>query len=102
MRLRWQARAVSDVQEIFDYIRLHNLAAAKTYTDQLFAAASNLIDFPLSGLPRPDIREGLRSVRMRSHRLYYRVVGDEIRILRVVHLSRDLRSLAADHDSALD
>ena len=60
--------------------------------DGLHAAVKRLVDFPLSGHVLPELPHGnRREIRYRSHRIIYRLKGDAIEILRVVHARRDIR-----------
>lgn len=49
-----------------------------------------LCNTPLKGRARPEIREGLRSHIQESHIVFYRLIKDRIRIVRILHGSRDL------------
>lgn len=47
--------AVADLDEIWDYLAPHNLAAAAGVVADIFDALSALVQFPLSGHRRPDL-----------------------------------------------
>ncbi|MCP5432875.1 MAG: type II toxin-antitoxin system RelE/ParE family toxin [Alphaproteobacteria bacterium] len=94
MRLLWRPRALEDVREIFAFIATRDPGSAKAYTDRIFTAAMRLERHPHSGRARDEVGEGLRSIRSRSHVIFYFVAEDEIHVLRIVHAARDIRRLA--------
>jgi addiction module RelE/StbE family toxin len=87
MNLVWTRSARSDRREIFEFIQLDSVRAA-VKIDSLFAAKADLLKlFPKAGRPGrvPGTRELL------AHRHYfivYRILGDSIQILRLLHTSR--------------
>ncbi len=46
--------------------------------------------FPMTGRERGEIRIGLRSVIKENHVVFYRIVKSRVRIVRILHGSRDL------------
>lgn len=63
------------------------------YQLKLDAAMQLLVDFPDRGKSRGEISRGLRSLALDSHLIFYRVIGDAIYVLRVVHKKMDIGSL---------
>lgn len=55
--------------------------------DELFTL---LTSDPVIGRERKEIRDGLRSIPFVAHIVLYRILPDRIRIVRVLHASRDL------------
>lgn len=49
MKVRWTARAESDLSVVFHDIAADNLGAAVRLQDRLVEAAEGLVDFPLRG-----------------------------------------------------
>ena len=88
MKLVWSARSLDDRREIYTYIEGENPWAAITVDERIEASAQRLIQFPESG--RPGRVEGTREllVRRAPYILPYRIVGDSVRILRVIHAAR--------------
>jgi toxin ParE1/3/4 len=41
------------------------------------------------GVARDDLRLGYRSIGVNSHRLFYRLDGDDIELIRVLHMRMD-------------
>ena len=53
-------------------------------------AFEQLVRNPQMGHEREEIRQGLRSVMKDKHIVFYRILKDRIRIVRILHGSRDL------------
>lgn len=87
MELFWTLEATQDRDEIYDYIEADNPTAALAL-DELFAeSADRLVDHP--NLGRPGRISGTRElVAQRNYILIYDAVGKSVRILRVLHTSR--------------
>jgi toxin ParE1/3/4 len=84
-------QADKDLQEIYDY------TAAKFGADQAIKYLVGLEDLfhllcthPHTGRMRNEIRKGVRSNSYVSHVVFYRVVEKHIRIVRILHASRDI------------
>ena len=87
MELFWTPEAKQDRDQIYDYIEADNPAAALTL-DELFSKnASLLVEHP--GLGRLGRVKGTRElVAHRNYILIYDLVGDWVRVLRVIHAVR--------------
>jgi toxin ParE1/3/4 len=88
MKLVWSQRAAADRLAIFIWIAEDDPQAAATVDDRIEAAAGRLIDFPESG--RPGRVEGTRElvIARTPYVAPYQIVGDTVRILRVIHGAR--------------
>lgn len=84
-----------DLGDIFDYTEQEfGLTQASCYLLELEAVFNQLIINPKLGRERDEIRAKLLSIVHSAHVIFYRVRTDNIRIVRVLHTSRDLsRSL---------
>ena len=52
-----------------------------------------LLATPLIGAVQGDLPAGVRAFSYRSHRIYYRIIDDDVLILRILHHARsDARS----------
>jgi len=85
MRIVWTKPALRDLLAVRAYIALENPAAGDRQIDLVMKAAGNLMQFPNMGLPGR--RKGTRElvVGRTPFLLPYRVNGDRIDILRVLH-----------------
>lgn len=78
--------ADKDIDEIFDYTESeYGLQKAIDYTSQFSIIFSQLIQEPELGRTRNEIRNGLRSLIQNEHIIFYRILSDYIRIVRVLH-----------------
>ena len=81
----------SDLDQIFDYTeKTYGFEQAVTYVSDFDITFERIIQYPESGRERPEIRQGLRSIAIAEHIVFYRVLDDRIRIVRILHGSRDL------------
>lgn len=88
MRLVWTHEALTDREAIHDYIYPLNQTAANALDKRFLALALALISTPKMG--RPGKRKGTREFTVNhSYRLIYRIEGDIIYVLNVVHNARN-------------
>jgi toxin ParE1/3/4 len=98
MSFRVTEPAEADLIGIARYTRRQwGLDRVESYINSLFESFQRLADNPEVGHERGDLRPGLRIVLYLQHYyICYRIDGDEVQILRVVHTRRDLaRQIAA-------
>lgn len=85
--------ADSDLEEIFDYTKNEfSFEQAIKYISDLEDVFHELIRTPEFGRNRDEIKLGLRSFVQASHVVFYRVLENRIRIVRVLHVSRDVNT----------
>ena len=90
MKLVWSSRALLDLQRLADRITADGKPLAATaFAAEIFEATRLLTEQPLMGRAgrRHDTRE---SIAHRNHLLVYRVRGDEVQILQLWHVARQL------------
>lgn len=84
--------AQRDLIEIIEYGEAEfGAAAADTYHVDIEERFDRLADHPLIGEARDRWGEGVRQLPCNRHRIVYRVQGDTVRIIRVLHHSRDVQ-----------
>lgn len=85
MRLVWAQYALEDRREIYDHIEADDPRAAALVDTRIAEAVTRLIEFPESG--RPGRVEATRElvVGRTSCIVAYRIMGETVRILRVLH-----------------
>ena len=85
MRLEWSPFAIEDRDGIFDYIEEDSPRAAVVVDDRIRMQVRQLLQFPETG--RPGRIEGTRElvIGRTPYIAAYRITGDTVRILRVLH-----------------
>lgn len=88
----WSEPALSDLNEIAEYIALENLVAAKQLVQNVFDKVERLVDFPESGRLPPELEHlNYREVVINPCRIFYKHEGEKVYILFVMRVERDLR-----------
>lgn len=83
--------ADQDLEAIFDYtMEEFGFDQAEKYLLEIEGIFQNLILNPNSGKTRNEIKKGLYSFPKDNHIIFYRILGNHIRIVRVLHGSRDI------------
>ena len=91
-RLIWAEPALSDLDEIAEYIALDSPKAASRFVQEVFATVERLIQFPSSGRRPPELLQTpYREVIVSPCRIFYRAEEDSIHILHVMRSERLLR-----------
>jgi toxin ParE1/3/4 len=57
----------------------------RDYIAALYTRFATIAEKPTRGKPSDDILPGLRRIRQGSHVVYFRMVGEEVEIARVLH-----------------
>jgi toxin ParE1/3/4 len=83
----WRRQARDDLLALYDWIAERAGAdVAFEYTSRIEAHAARLTEFPQRGTPRDDLVPGMRTIPYRRRTIIaYRVSGDDVEILRLVH-----------------
>ena len=89
--LTQQAR--EDLIAIWAYVADDNPSAADRVLDILDARMMRLAEHPLLGPARPDIAPGLRYLVSGNYLVLYRVMGESVEVVRVLHGARNLNAL---------
>jgi len=103
MKLRWAARARSDIKEIGRFIARDRPAAARGWVARLQDRARPAARTPRAGRVVPEIGDPeVREVLVEHYRIVYRIRGKAIEILTVFEGHRLLRrtDLAGDDSAA--
>ena len=87
MKLVWSRPAAADRREIRSWIAQDNPAAALRLDQRLSEAAQYLVDHP--DLGRPGRLAGTRELVIhQNYILVYDLIGDLVRVLRILHAAR--------------
>ena len=80
-----------DLEEIFDYTQInHSATQAIKYLTELDYLFNQLVSNPEMGRKRNEIKQGLFSLVAAEHIVFYRILEKRIRIVRVLHGSKDI------------
>jgi len=83
--------AENDLLEIWLYTADEwSFSQADIYLDQLNSGVTHLISNPKLGRNREDLRKGYRSLLVNHHIVFYKIVGEEIQVIRILHESVDI------------
>ena len=94
MALFWSPEAIQDRDDIYEYIERDNPDAALALDALLEERASRLVDHP--GLGKPGRAAGTRELVVhQNYILVYDTVGEQVRVLRVLHAARQWPSSRA-------
>ena len=83
--------ADKDLEDIFDYtVDEFGFDQAEKYLLEIEEIFQNLIVNPQLGKKRDEIKQDLYSFPKDNHIIFYRILDNHIRIVRVLHGSRDI------------
>ena len=95
LQVRLTAKASDDLLSILDYLAgTWGDILAVRYFGALSRSIATLADLPDRGAARPRLGRGVRVLLHAPHAVYYRVVGPEVVVLRVIHGARDVVLIA--------
>jgi toxin ParE1/3/4 len=93
-RVRWLRDALRDLEEAADYIARDSRFYSAAFVREARDAANSLRTLSRRGRVVPEIGDpNVRELFVHSHRLIYRVVGQDVEVLALIHGARDLRRL---------
>ncbi|HEY6431253.1 MAG TPA: type II toxin-antitoxin system RelE/ParE family toxin [Acetobacteraceae bacterium] len=94
-RLLLSPRAVTDLEEIADYIARDNPVRAASFVAELEAKCRAIVETPALYPARTDLAPGLRMAVHGRYLVLYRDLPDEntVRVERVLHSARNLPRL---------
>jgi toxin ParE1/3/4 len=99
-RLTWTEPALSDLDQIAEYVALENPSAARKLVQRVFAAVERLEQHPKSGNIPLELEGGrYREAVVGPCRVFYRYSSGEVLVLCVIRAERELRNfLIANRD----
>ena len=90
--------ATQDLNQIADYFADYNVEAGEKFFQEFNKKCKQLVLFPKSGKSYAYIRNGLRGLSFKNYIIFYRILGEDIEILRVISGHRNLSSIFEDYD----
>jgi toxin ParE1/3/4 len=85
--------AEADLREVWRHIAQNDLDAADRFFGTISERAANLSQLPERGALREDLGARIRMLVEGRYLIFYRVDEDAVRVVRVLHGSRDLTRL---------
>jgi toxin ParE1/3/4 len=82
-----------DLLDIGDHIAKDSRANARRFVGKLMDQCQRIGNAPLAYAGREDLAPGLRMAPMGRYLVFFRVLGDMVRIERVLHGARDLPAI---------
>jgi toxin ParE1/3/4 len=94
LKVEFSPTALSDLEDIADYIARDNPIVAEQWVDKLVEAADKIASHPRSGRAVPEIGDPkIREVIVRDYRVVYRVEEKRLLVLAVLEGHRRLRGV---------
>jgi plasmid stabilization system protein ParE len=91
MKLIWTDPSIEDLRAVRDYIGRDSDYYAADLVEQVVLCVERLLRFPKLGRVVPEAQdENIRELVHQNYRIIYRIAGERIEILTIVHGSRDL------------
>jgi toxin ParE1/3/4 len=92
-RLTLTSQARADLEDIWLHIAQDNPPAADRLIDEIAVRVERLEAYPLLGPSRPEIAPDARLLVIGNYVALYRLLDDDIEVVRVVHGARELKRL---------
>lgn len=90
----WTEPALSDLENIAEYIALSNVDAAKQFVKTIFNKTERLEQHPMSGRKPSELKSlNYREVIVNPCRIFYKIESDAVYILFVMRQEQELRKL---------
>jgi len=93
-RIEWTKPAVSDLENIQDYIARDSAEYAGAVIERLILSVDQLVSFPESGRLVPEATDSnIRELLIQNYRVIYRLKKGCVQILAIVHGARNLSGI---------
>jgi toxin ParE1/3/4 len=99
--IRIKQDAFEDIREIYLWIAQESGSKllAEKFNDRIFNRIDDLVDFPLIGVARPDLGDGLRHLVFEGKALIiYRVLGQDVHVTNILYRGRDTADFVEGRD----
>lgn len=91
-RFRKAPQADLDLDSIWDFLASDSIQAADKQIGRIGEIFEMLVDNPLAGRERRELRAGLRSFAVGNYVIFYVPIPDGVEIVRVMHGRQDIGS----------
>ncbi len=93
LKVIFKEQAIIDLEDIWLYtLHTWSLRQADRYHAMILKEVEFLATHPKSGKDQNHVREGYRSSKIKSHVIFYRIVENELEIIRILHERMDIRN----------
>jgi toxin ParE1/3/4 len=93
-KVRFTRRAREDLLDIWTYIAPQSASAADRVYDHLIQESCQILrEHPRIGRARPEIADDARCIVIERWIAFYRIVGEDIQVVRVIDGARDLANV---------
>jgi len=89
-RFRKRPQADIDLNLIWDYIAADNVNAANRQIERIGGVFEMLVQSPMAGRERPDLRRGLRCFPVGSYLVFYFPLSDGVEVVRIMSGRQDI------------
>ena len=94
-KIKWTLRSLNELHDIYEFIAKDSKRYAQIQIENIQNAVSNLISFPLMGRNIPEFPHlSYREILVGNYRVIYRLEGDMVIVMSVVHGCRLLKELS--------
>ena len=90
MQVTFSPKARQDLIEIGDHIALDSPANARRFVGKLMEQCQRIGKAPMGYVGRDDLAPGVRMAALGRYVIFFRVLGNAVRIERVLHGARNL------------
>ena len=91
--IRHSPQSEADLEAILEYLHQNQPTVAERYATAFYEKGAGARTVPEMGRLRPEIAPNLRSTLVHPYVLFYRVEGETVQIVRILHGKRDLRRI---------
>lgn len=97
MRLRISRAARNDLIDVWSFIAEDNPDRADSFLDEFYSLFQMLVDNPMIGRSRDELRHGVRSFPKGNYLVFYTLSdSDDLEVIRVLPGYRDIDKLFED------
>jgi len=92
MHIEFSPLAISDLQDIADFIAQDSPVNASNFANRLLDRCLQIGQAPEGYIERPEVGKNIRSVAFQRYMIFYSFTDNLIRVERILHGSRDYLS----------
>ena len=94
----WTEPALDNIEDIAEYIAIHNIQAAKALVEKIFSKVERLNEFPESGKIPVELQGfSYREIVVTPCRIFYKLEHDNVYIIYVMRQEQELRKFILNH-----